>query len=207
MDRLQHLEEKLPIATPHDEGDTLKHSQPVNNKVNMSIMRINTSIMHFNASPQNSVPLRIACPKCNKTFGSAENLRVHARIHTGRQPFFCTQCNKQYTAMSSLNCHERTHSNDRQFVCVICDQAFVRQSSLLKHQLVHNDERLYACEHCDKRFKCKGSLNKHKKDRCRKLLPVLTQQEVRADERDVSQTLPGLTYVYVEFTTFDSFSN
>jgi len=136
MDGLKRLEEKLPTTAPRDEGDALKHSQPVSNNVNMSIMRINTSIMHINTSVQNYIPFRIACLKCNKTFGNAEKLRLHGLIHTRRQPFVCTQCDKQYLALSSLKSHKSTHSGERTFACVNCDQTYLQRSALYTHKCV-----------------------------------------------------------------------
>jgi len=186
----QHLEENLPCTAPHEEGSTLKHAQPVNNNVNMSIMRINTTI-------QSHLPL-FTCPKCDKTFTTSARQRYHCRVHTGERPFGCTTCNKLYASLSGLQAHVISHINERPYACDRCDQTFPRLDALCRHQHVHTDERMYACEHCDTRFKCMGSLVRHKKGRCRKLFPVLTQQDVRVDGRDVSQTQPGHMYVSVE---------
>lgn len=119
------------------------------------------------------------CEICFKTFKSAQNLALHAAVHTDSRPFQCEICFKtfrnmrrhvkihdrkrtylecdicfqQFTRPSNLEWHRSKHKEKKENKCNICLRIFKRISDLNKHKSVHSKEKPFKCEHCPKAFK------------------------------------------------------
>ena len=53
---------------------------------------------------------KVTCEKCEKTFRTNGQLKLHSYYHTGERPHVCAQCGKGYVQKGHLNHHMETHS-------------------------------------------------------------------------------------------------
>ena len=49
------------------------------------------------------------CEQCGKKFFLRDDLRTHARIHTGLKPYSCNICGKTFKHISHRNRHQNTN--------------------------------------------------------------------------------------------------
>ena len=49
------------------------------------------------------------CAQCGKKFFLRDDLRTHARIHTGLKPYSCNICGKTFKHISHRNRHQNTN--------------------------------------------------------------------------------------------------
>ena len=110
------------------------------------------------------------CPhlKCNRSFGSKYDLKIHERTHSNEKTEICKFCGMKYHDPRNLQKHiKQVHESNvsqRQYKCRKCQKEFNRKDSLKKHFLTHlhpNQRKLYQCHKCDKSFASKSNLSKH----------------------------------------------
>lgn len=49
------------------------------------------------------------CTTCRKYYSRRDNLRAHARVHTGEKPFRCEVCQRPFRWVGALRVHEKAH--------------------------------------------------------------------------------------------------
>ena len=88
-------------------------------------------------------------------------LDVKPEYHTGRPTYTCPRCDKQFLYASQMRQHVRFHLKHRPFRCPVCSKTFVQSSNLTEHFRIHTDERPFKCELCKRRFRQSSNLNYH----------------------------------------------
>ncbi|XP_061666987.1 zinc finger protein 391-like [Syngnathoides biaculeatus] len=101
------------------------------------------------------------CGACGKGFTRAVTLKIHQLIHTGQKPLKCDQCPKTFRYAVNLKNHLRVHTGARPFACDVCPKTFCQAVNLKIHRRVHTGERPYACRRCGKTFSQQSSLTAH----------------------------------------------
>ncbi|XP_034043152.1 zinc finger protein OZF-like isoform X2 [Thalassophryne amazonica] len=135
----------------------------------------------------NTVENPFSCSYCTKTFNRKDNLKRHARIHTGEKPlacnrfkqqdsdspapkrsrseekrYSCSVCKKRFGWSTDLVRHMRTHTGERPYSCSFCNKGFTQKVTLTAHMTLHTGEKLFRCNQCGKGFNQKSYLRKHK---------------------------------------------
>lgn len=102
---------------------------------------------------------------CNKSFGSAANLRAHfSNVHDESKKVMCTQCGLVVKGNGGLRKHiNRVHLKVKNFFCDICGHGAFFKNNMSEHMLRDtNQEKKHGCDQCSFKTANKGSLRTHK---------------------------------------------
>ena len=103
------------------------------------------------------------CCKCDQTFDTREQLKVHKETAEHRLIFPCRHCpNLTFKSKYEREKHALTHRDPDRFRCRICLKSFGFLKQLRDHAPTHSDKRPFTCYVCQKTFKRKSHLNSHK---------------------------------------------
>ncbi len=103
------------------------------------------------------------CCKCDQTFDTREQLKVHKETAEHRLIFPCRHCpNLTFKSKYEREKHALTHRDPDRFRCRICLKSFGFLKQLKDHAPTHSDKRPFTCYVCQKTFKRKSHLNSHK---------------------------------------------
>ena len=87
------------------------------------------------------------CKYCDKSFKTANYLKVHLVIHTGEKPFTCTICDAAFNRRDKLKRHELVHDPVKRYKCPLnvngCTREFNRPDKLKAHILTHSGVKPY----------------------------------------------------------------
>ncbi|ODM97988.1 putative zinc finger protein [Orchesella cincta] len=100
------------------------------------------------------------CGYCQKEYADRTHYLAHVRLHEGGG-INCKICNKSFGSASDLRRHSGVHQEERNFVCDECGKAFRRRESLKKHKMIHVGDKKYKCDHCPKAFVFQKYLVQH----------------------------------------------
>ncbi|XP_077382853.1 uncharacterized protein znf526 isoform X2 [Festucalex cinctus] len=91
------------------------------------------------------------CPLCDRTFASANRLKLHQRVHE-RGTHECNECGRVFKKESSMEAHLRTHLGVSRYLCVDCGQGFPTEMTLLAHRKSHTANPFHKCQFCNRTF-------------------------------------------------------
>jgi len=94
------------------------------------------------------------CSLCNKSFSESNNLQQHkCRVCSNRKPCHCPYCGTLFKTIDEVKCHARIHTGAKPYSCRHCSQHFTRPGQLKQHLLKsHNEGTWFACHICQKKF-------------------------------------------------------
>ncbi|XP_047100891.1 zinc finger protein 32-like [Schistocerca piceifrons] len=101
------------------------------------------------------------CADCGKSFGKPVYLKVHTRIHAGKQSYNCESCDRVFTTFAQWQTHSRVHTGERPYGCSSCEKAFRTKAKLTYHERSHHGERLFPCAVCGLSFRTQVNLRLH----------------------------------------------
>lgn len=90
------------------------------------------------------------CDKCDKTFFSISELKLHQQRHSPNKEFKCTECEKAFSVKGNLRIHMRTHAKEKLYKCDICENSFSHPYSLVSHRRIHTNDFPFKCPNCEK---------------------------------------------------------
>lgn len=105
------------------------------------------------------------CETCKKTFKRLSQLKLHMRsVHgVSPKPNMCTQCDRSFSSANALRLHSRIHNEGKNHACEHCSLTFSTMASLTRHMTVHNNKKPYPCSKCSTSFRTQIQLRKHAK--------------------------------------------
>ncbi|XP_022097506.1 oocyte zinc finger protein XlCOF6-like [Acanthaster planci] len=101
------------------------------------------------------------CPTCQKTFGTAANLKSHLVSHTTERPFACETCGATFKRRRYLQLHKNIHTQAKIFECTYCDKTFLMKSWLHSHERYHT--KPFSCDLCGRAFGDKKIRDVHRR--------------------------------------------
>nr|XP_014351540.1 PREDICTED: transcription factor E4F1-like [Latimeria chalumnae] len=120
-----------------------------------------------------------ASPNSLEEGSSTEMIKVQLALNEeGR--YLCQMCDKTFKTANILKVHMVTHSDKKDFVCTLCGNAFRTKGSLIRHNRRHTDERPYKCRKCGMSFRESGALTRHLKSLtpCTERIKFNTSKEI-----------------------------
>lgn len=90
------------------------------------------------------------CDKCEKSFFSISELKLHQQRHSSTKDFKCSECEKEFSVKGNLRIHMRTHAKEKLYKCDICENTFSHPYSLVSHRRIHTNDFPFKCPNCDK---------------------------------------------------------
>lgn len=101
------------------------------------------------------------CDKCEKSFFSVSELKLHQLRHSSEKGYKCSECEKEFSVKGNLRIHMRTHAKEKLYKCDICSNSFSHPYSLISHRRIHTNDYPFKCVQCDKSYRSKHQLTSH----------------------------------------------
>ena len=113
--------------------------------------------------PRNSsASMSLSCNKCDKTFTTLWNLRMHLKVvHHDHNVYQCNKCDESFTDATALSSHIRATHELKQFECDYCDKVFASRRSKQRHVDATHLGIKRSCKLCDKDFMTHSGLKAH----------------------------------------------
>ncbi|XP_064416952.1 transcription factor E4F1 [Latimeria chalumnae] len=135
-----------------------------------------------------------ASPNSLEEGSSTEMIKVQLALNEeGR--YLCQMCDKTFKTANILKVHMVTHSDKKDFVCTLCGNAFRTKGSLIRHNRRHTDERPYKCRKCGMSFRESGALTRHLKSLtpCTERIKFNTSKEIIVNKDGIPKVCPDPT--------------
>lgn len=83
---------------------------------------------------------RLMCHICDKSLADKRTLKLHIRLHTGKNLKKCLTCGRGFAKQSHLSRHMQSHLK-KEYACDYCDEKFDAHQVRRLHLLTHNIDR------------------------------------------------------------------
>ena len=128
-------------------------------------LEIHKRRVHRGTLPARQSRKTYACPLCNKTFTSGNNMEEHIKVkHENNTPEQCDECNRSFGTPHALKTHK--YNMHRRSKCEICGQSLCNTFWLKRHlSTAHGitPQGSHQCSHCPLFFSSKGAKDNHVK--------------------------------------------
>nr|CAD7459476.1 unnamed protein product [Timema tahoe] len=102
-----------------------------------------------------------SCDQCGRSFTTRRLLCSHKLVHAAvRSAVQCGTCHKTYLSAQALRTHQQIHTGRLREHCPVCEATFTQRGSLQRHMMSHG-EGGYPCPHCNKRYSRNDKLQDH----------------------------------------------